>query len=198
MAYRSLIVTTPPAALAVDLTACKQWLRVDHDDDDTLITDLIKSATEAVQYETRRQLISCTRQLALKTWEAVIQLPYSPLASVTSVQYRRESDGQWTTWDAANYEVNTNIKPGQIRLTASLWPELYEDDGEELPEAVRITYVSGYGADYTAVPSDLRIAIYARVSTLYTHRELLSDVAGLKEINGVYAPLTANKRVLRF
>ncbi len=198
MAYRSLIVTVEPAALAVDLTACKAWLRVDHDDDDTIITDLIKAATEAVQYETRIQPINCTRRLGLKEWKQEIQLPFSPLSSVTTVEYRQATDGQWTTWNSSNYEVVTATRPGLVRLNAQTWPDLYEDNGEDLPERIRITYVSGYGSAYSNVPADIRTAIMARVSTMYTHRELLSDVAGLKEINGVYAPLTANKRVLRF
>ncbi len=132
----------------------------------------------------------------VRDFEASFVLPYSPLVSITSVEYRNTS-GDWTTFAAENYEADTKATPGEIRFKTDDFPDLYEDDGELANDRVRITYVSGYGAAYTSVPEDLQMAILTRVSTLYTHRETLTDLQ-LKDISKFFAPLTAAKRVMRY
>lgn len=181
-------LTAGPSAEPVTLAEAKLHARIDIDDDDALVTDLIAAARQWVEENTGRCLIHQTWRLTLDAWPAgqsddwwsgvrvgpisqldaaVARIERSPVVSVTSVTTLEES-GSATTWDAANYYLAREPQ-GYGRLTRRQgvsWPSVVGRDAG----AIQITFVAGYGADPSAVPYPLRHAIKMLVAHWYENR----------------------------
>jgi uncharacterized phiE125 gp8 family phage protein len=167
-----LSLITPPAEEPVTLLEAKGHLRVDHSTDDGLIEIQIAAARQLIEAVTGRALVTQTWRLDLPAFPAEpepIVLPRAPTASLTSVQYL-DTNGTLTTLDAANYLLLADSGPtaGPAQLVPAygvLWPATREQ-----PNAVRITFVAGYGLA-VAVPPPLKAAILLHVGDLYANRE---------------------------
>jgi uncharacterized phiE125 gp8 family phage protein len=167
-----LSLITPPAEEPVTLLEAKGHLRVDHSTDDGLIEIQIAAARQLIEAVTGRALVTQTWRLDLSAFPAEpepIVLPRAPTASLTSVQYL-DTNGTLTTLDAANYLLLADSGPtaGPAQLVPAygvLWPATREQ-----PNAVRITFVAGYGLA-VAVPPPLKAAILLHVGDLYANRE---------------------------
>ncbi len=183
MSEISINLKTAPTLDPVTLAEAKLHLRVDPDlnEDDALITSLIKAATEAAQTYTRRQFVSATYELRFDRFPYQINLLRPPLVSVTSVKYL-DSNGDEQTVDDGDYEVDIHSTVGRIRPKgAASWPTTGDFLG-----AVIVEYVAGYGAP-AALPDDMRSAILLTIGHLYEHRE---DV--LVGVTGTQIPRGAN------
>lgn len=177
-----LLRKVPPAGvvtLPVSLDAAKSHLRVDFSQDDTLIVSLIETARDFVENVLGRSLIN-------QSWEATLErfpysprivLPIAPLQSVTSVAYY-DSDGAAQTLSSGVYEVlKDDVIPGCIELIPMQeWPST-----QERINAVTVTFVAGYGATVTTVPSAARQAMLLLIGHWYKNREA-TDTAVPKDI----------------
>lgn len=167
----ALILITAPTVEPVSLAEARAHLRIDIDDDDTLISGLITAARSHLEGIARPKLAMINQ-----TWDYIADSfptgdtfeirPY-PLQSITSIKYT-DDDGVEATFSAANYQVDTSRQPGRLRLksTAS-WPSvvLREMNG------LAIRFVAGYGATGASVPMPLRQAILLLVGHWYENRE---------------------------
>ena len=177
----SLVETTPPTVEPISLEEAKLWLRVDHTEEDDLITELEKSARRSCEAFTRRSFINTTWTLKLDEFPSAecrtslasissarsdeITLPRSPLSSVTSITYT-DTDGNTQTVSASNYTVDTGSEPGRVvPAFNAFWPLT-----RNVINAVSVLHVSGYGAAETSVPSGLKIAIRVLMADLYEER----------------------------
>lgn len=167
--------TTPPAVDPVTLTAAKNHLRVDVADDDELIAQQIRAATQHVEEHTGRQLITATWRLTLDR-AAVCRVtllqrpPHQAITAVTSIL----ADGSSGTLPPADYYlVPGHDEPGKLVLDAlpNSWPGALREFG-----AVDIDYTAGYGPNPEAVPDPIVSAIKLVIGTLYEHRE--TEVVG--------------------
>ncbi len=161
-------VVVEPIEEPVTLAEAKKHLRVDHDDDDTLIMDRIVTARRSCEIEARRAFVTQTLEMSLEEWpgDEDIDLPWPPLQSVTSIKYI-DIDGVTHTFDAANYVVYTNVEPGEVYLKwNAVWPSAQLQPGP----SIAIRYVAGYGLA-TAVPALYKAAILLLVGHLYENRE---------------------------
>jgi uncharacterized phiE125 gp8 family phage protein len=151
---------TPPASEPVTLAEAKSHLRVDLNDDDTLINALITAARQMAEEYTRRAFIT-------QTWEATflplgvpyrgIRLSRPPVQQIVSITV----DGQ--TLDPTKYE---------------LLDDWIEFDPKPLPQdKIVIRYNAGYGSA-ADVPSPIKQAILQIVGHLYENRES-QDMPGL-------------------
>jgi len=141
--------TIQPVGEPISLTAAKLHLRVDHTDDDVLIGDLIKSARDFVEDFTARRLIVRTEELTIDAFPSnlieSIELPSAPLISVSSVKYY-DIAGVEQTLATSIYTVDAKSEPGQIYIAyGQWWPAT-----QAIPNAVRITYLAGYIATFSA------------------------------------------------
>jgi len=136
------------------------------------------------------------RALVTQTWRMsfelfgsrLIRLPLPPLQSVTSLKYL-DPDGVEQTFAASNYRVITDATPGLIYLNDdSVWPSI-----ARAPDAVRITFVAGYG-EAAAVPSAIRNAVLIMAGTLYEQREELAFGVQPFEIPGTVKSLLSTYR----
>jgi len=164
-------VTTEPAVEPVTSTEAKVHLRVDHTDEDSLITILIQAARETVEQRTNRSLITQSRTIKLDTFPYgnVLYIPYAPLISITSIKYYDTTDTEVTLSNTL-YWVDTNSNIPRVVIKDS-WPATYDR-----PNAVEIIYSAGYGASGANVPKPLKQAMYLIIGHLYENREQVGDV----------------------
>lgn len=188
-AQMDLELTSAPAALLA-LADAKAHLRVEHTDEDTLLTTLIEVATAHIEGRTgylRRALVTQTWKLRLPEFPAcdTIELPFPPLQSVSSVQYY-DTNNTLQTMSSSDYTVNGRTLIGYVKALPTVsWPATYERD-----DAAIITYVAGYGAA-SAVPAPIKHAAYLILSDLYANR---GDDAAQLVIAGATSVMTTSTR----
>lgn len=173
--------TVDATAEPVSTDEAKAHLRVLHSEDDTYIASLVKAARIFCEDHTSRAFIE-------QTWVATfdhicrerIWLPRPNLMAITSVQYR-DTAGTLQTWDAANWEEDTDAYPGMIRFTNE--PEFSTD----YQNPIRITYTAGFGAAASNVPEALKHAIKFIVGHWYEHRQSVVDA---HEVQAMELPMS--------
>lgn len=163
----------------------KQQLRLDDDElsaQEDVLAVYVDAARRECEAYTNLQLITSTYVLRLDSWyESEIyrcedggaprlRLPKGPVSSITSIQYY-DQDNVLQTWNSANYALaqtaGDETQRGEIVLAAGVtFPIVYPK-----ANAIVITFVSGFGAAYTAVPKPLKAGMLLMVSELYERRE---------------------------
>lgn len=174
----SLNIVTAPTTEPVTLTEVKSQLRITGTDEDTYLGTLIVAAREYCERRQRRALITQTWDLFLDGWPAAdyIQIPRPPLVSVTYVKYT-DSAGTVTTWDTANYIVDSNKTPGVVSLAYSKsWPTATLRP----TSPIVVQFVAGYGTA-AAVPQTAKHAMLLIISHWYENREATTELS-LKEL----------------
>ena len=160
-------VTTAPAKEVWTLNEVKNYLKVDTSADDTLITTLLQSAREVAERYLNQALITQTITEKLdRLNNPIIYLSVSPVIAVSSFQYN-DGVNSVQTYNAANYVVDTFLKPGRLALAyGATWPTLYGNIND-----VTIVYTAGYGAAASNVPMQIRQAILMMIADAYDNRE---------------------------
>lgn len=205
MRYRSLVRATEPAAYPVTLTEAKAHLRIDTTDDDTLITNLIATATRwAEDY--------CDRTFCGTQWQMRIDSFYGAIGS--PVQFGLKADGnniEGRQGTVPNLDielprppmiqsgtataVTITYTPSAGASTATLDATTYRVDRQATPGAARplygqtwpshlvdqnsvtVTWWAGYSADGTSVPAPVKSAILMLVSHLWSNRDAAAEKA---------------------
>lgn len=182
----TLRLITPPAALTVSLETAKSFLRVDGTTEDTLITSLLKAASEQGEAWARRAFITQTLEQIFDEWPAdgYYTLWRPPLQSVTSIKYT-DSDGVEHTLDAADYTVDADSQPGRVWIASEPSAELIESGG------IVVRFVAGYGNADTAVPERIKHALLQLVAFLYENR-------GVGDVPGFIRSMFTRERVVWF
>lgn len=141
------------ALLSVD--SLKAARRVKHSQEDTLYSDAIVESFDYFDAKgwLNRAILTQTWKVYPEKWDTVIELPFPPLQSVTSITYT-DTDGATQTLATSVYGVSTNGLFGTVYLKdGQSWPDLHAD-----PDPICITFVCGYGAA-ASVPAGIRKAI---------------------------------------
>jgi len=165
----------------------KDYLYITSDDDDALIALLARVAREYGQARQWRQIIPATYILYLDKFpNGVIELPYPPAISVTSVKYYN-TDNTLTTF--SNYETDVNSEPARIRpVSGESWPEVYDK-----LNAVEITYSAGYDNSdkMRSLPDSTRQAMMLMIKHWYDNRDPVVVSEG-RAVDTKEVPLSAN------
>lgn len=142
-------------------------------DDQMLLSGYIRAARLLIEKRIPggRSLVNQTRNLYLDcfpTGGEPIMLPAPPLQSVTSIGYMDEN-GSTQTYASTEYQVHapTNKQGFLQPMPGGVYPGTYSDR----PDAVRITYVAGYGSTGSDVPESLRTALKQLVAHWFKNRE---------------------------
>lgn len=168
------ICVSPPAVEPVSLAEVKAQMRVDGDDEDALITDLISVARERLEQETRRAFIK-QRWTAYITgnfsssWGPV-ELPRPRIISDEDnpflLQYR-DDEGAWHA--DVSMALYAQREPA---LLYSLADQAGIGTANGPQDALwRATYWTGYGETPESVPAPIRRAIMLLVAHLFDRRE---------------------------
>lgn len=149
----------------------QSYLRIDEIDDRGLVESLIQAARIRAEVFTNRAFITQTWTLKaddfgdLITFDDIIEIPKPPLISVV-VQFIDVNE-VLQTFSSAKYVVDIDSELGRIKPIASeTWPNTFDT-----LNAVTITFVAGYGAAASDVPSDLIHAIRFLIGHWYENRE---------------------------
>lgn len=155
----------PPASEPLSLTDAKNYLRVQHDADDALITSMISAARMQVERRTRRALITQTWRIVLDRWPSSgsVASPVSPLREVVTARVRDET-GEPQELDTDIFIPNTASSPGLIAFDAGrvIHP------GQDVA-GIEIDIEAGYGAA-SDVPAPLVQAIRLLLARAYEYR----------------------------
>lgn len=173
----ALVVVTPPPLPAVTLAEAKAHLRVDHTDEDALITALVGAATGYAERFMGRCLVDTTFDLVLDAFpngRTPLLLPRAPLIEVSGIF--QLSDGSPAEIELTDYVVDTASQPGRILAPTGGWPTGATE------ASIRIRFRAGYvrvdaGSPPVAtgeVPRDIWAALQLYIGTLYLQRESLT------------------------
>jgi uncharacterized phiE125 gp8 family phage protein len=161
--------TVAPAEPLLTLAEVKAHLRVDHDDEDNLISSLIAAATDHLDGRAGVLGRALVTQTWVQEWSGFpacrrIRLPLPDVQSVTITYI--DDDGAEQTFAASGYHVTHDSRSGLVILDDDAsWPST-----TDRPDAVTITMVAGFG-DPDAVPRAIRTAATILVSTWYRNRD---------------------------
>lgn len=195
-----LSVVTGPTFDPLTLAEVKDHLRVDESEEDGLIAGYILAARRFAEGDTRRVFATQTLDYTLDwNWSVVsldgwcsqqIDLPVSPVQSVTSVKYI-DAGGSLQTLSPTQYvtRIDTTIATVTpiygVTWPATLW----------VPAAVTVRFVAGW--DFKDFPDDLRVAMLMLVAHWYEHRETVNVGNIVNELPFATEALLSGYRVLR-
>lgn len=173
---RRVKITTAPATEPVSQSEAKLHCRIDHSAEDALITRLIEVARIQCENISGRAFITRTYTAMLDRWPGwCFELPYPPLAGITSIKYYDDAGSPAATFASSNYYVDTNSEPGRVALlNGADWPSTTLRD----INGVEIIYTAGYG-NADAVPDQYKQAMLLLIGHLYENREAVSVQQGI-------------------
>jgi len=155
-------IVTPAALAPISLHEAKAHLRVEHDDENALITGLIKAATARAEEYTRRALVTQTQLLTLDRFPdagQAIVLPRGPVSSVSAIAYVDENQESQAFTD---FVLDASkLLPRVMLAYGHAWPGTLSRSA-----VVTVDYVAGYGTP-ADVPDAIKLAINIMVATWY-------------------------------
>lgn len=180
------VLVMPPAELPVSLEEMKAHLNIDFSDKDATIRSQIAAATaylDAYNGILGQALISQTWKQSYGAFpsgsfchdhngltQGVLRLPLHPIISITSIK-STDTSGVEQTLDPAQYQLLEDVlgffvAPASSGFTG--WPST-----QWQPDAVRATFVAGYGAA-AAVPETIKQIIRMLVANWFENREAVA------------------------
>ena len=164
----SLTLVTAPTSEPVTLQAAKDHLRLDIDDDDSLILSLITAARQWIEGQTKRSLISQVWDQKIDgnwPWKhggPRIELQKNPVISVSSITYVSGASPNPTLGTDQYTAVTRNYGSYIVPAYGVTWPTV-----RCVPDAITVRFTAGY----STVPEPLKHAILMLVAHWYERRE---------------------------
>ncbi len=172
---RLLTRVTPPASEPLTLSITKSYLRIDHDDEDQFIGDLMVSARMLAENWLRRSLITQSWKLGYDECAPQhISLPMGPVNSVFNVMLiNRDNSSQLIS--AENYSLNAA-------------KNILTFDTQVRGFHIEINYSTGYGSTASDIPAPLRQGMLCHVASLYENRGDAGDNGLPEQSVSLYLP----------
>lgn len=163
----NLMLQTPPTLLAVSVADAKLHLHVDEGDEDTLIAQLVVSATTDAENLMQRAVMPQQWVLTLDAFEDEISLSRPKVIDVESIKYIDSATGALTTLASTEYQVAkaSEYTARVVPAYGKAWPA-----ARQQLEAVQIAFSCGY-PDAARVPAPITQWIKMRLGALYAQRE---------------------------
>ncbi len=160
-------LVTGPVSEPVDLADAKLHLRVDGIDEDVLIEGYISAARLSIEAYAGLALLDQSWDLVLDSWPGpVVDFNMGPITSILSVSV----DGKALSPDTYNLAPGLNAR--LVRTEGAAWPR-----PKSLAAGIAVRFASGFGANGSDVPRDLRHALLMTVAHWYENRELAPDTS---------------------
>lgn len=162
----ALKIITPPAIEPITLDEAKHHLRIIDNDDDIIMTSMIKQAREFCEDFQNKKYITQTLELVLDNFPNTDSISFgncSPIQNVESIKYY-DTAGQEYIFDSSNYIVDKDSFVNRVILGyCKLWPLIPLQPAN----AVRIHFTAGYGDTAEAVPETVKWAMILHMRLLY-------------------------------
>lgn len=170
-----VLVTPPEVPLWTAEEAIARLHLNSTDDDLDLIDHYIEAATahlDGYSGVLGRALINQTWRIDACSWGSpFIRLPLAPVQIEGLTVKYFDGDNVEQTLAADQYEFFADaIGPRLSRAASVSWPSLYSR-----ADAVRVTFVAGYGATAENVPAPIRQAVLMLAAHWYANREAVAD-----------------------
>ncbi|MDJ0806446.1 MAG: phage head-tail connector protein [Gammaproteobacteria bacterium] len=149
-----------PILEPVTLTEVKDHLRITGTDNDTALNLFISAIREKVETFLGKTLFTSTWQLKLDGFTSEVNLPMSPVASISSIAYT-DTDGNPQTFTDYQFDRSGRLKPSY----GNDWPSTRDQF-----DAVTITYVCGEAA-VADIRDDIKLAILLWIGACDVNRE---------------------------
>lgn len=161
-----IVTRTVAGDCALSLDDAKAHLRVDHDEEDALITSLAQAAHNVVSEAIGRVLTEETWTVALSGASGDLVLPVRPVKSVDAIAYFDADDAPQTATVSDFYLFQHPDRPSMRPKDGKAWPTVRLRD-----DAMTITLTAGMDA----VPDELINAMKLLVGHWYQNREAASE-----------------------
>jgi len=163
-----LELATAPSVDPITIAEAKTHMRVEHSDDDVLIGELINVAVNYVDATG-----SLGKAMITQTWceyygphLSTIRLSLGPVQSVSSIQYYDANNNLQTDTLSNYYVIGTKGYMTIYPKSGYTWPTVFNRE-----DAIKITYVIGFGDTAASVPSTVKHALKMLVAHYYENRE---------------------------
>lgn len=164
------VLLLAPAEHPVTLMEAKAHLRVEHSEEDLLITNLISAATSHLDGWTG----TLGRCLVTQTWRqdyigfcSKLRLPLHPVASVVSVNYIDSLGANQSLPNTEWQLLADNLGPYVALNAGKAWPVT-----GAAALVASVTYAAG--GSPSAIPSAIKQAILLIIGDWYRHRETVA------------------------
>ncbi len=186
------ILLTAPAAEPLTLAEAKEFLRIEHADDDGLIASLITGARGHVEAATRRALITQVWRHIADAWpeSGCLEVLPAPLRAVLAARVYR-SDGATLALDADAFVADLARAPAVLAFTARALPA-----PGRIKAGIEIDLRVGYGDAATDVPEPLRQAMRLLIAHWYENRSVVARNESIAVLPETIRALIAPYRVL--
>ncbi|HVV78374.1 MAG TPA: head-tail connector protein [Pseudolabrys sp.] len=161
------LLLTGPAGEPISLAEAKAFLRIEHDDDDDVITALISGARIYVEAQTRRALITQSWRLTRDTWPPTGRIAVRP-GPLQSLAAARVYDGGVEPIELDVAGFFPDVAGSELVFAPWVMPAPGRAAGIELDVTV------GFGDAAVDVPEPLRQAIRLLAGHWYENRGLVA------------------------
>ena len=188
---RSSLTDTGASTTAVSVADFKLHARIYHTQDDTPLANTVLAATQVIEHETHRALITRSFVLSLAGFPECgeVILPKSPMVSVTSITYA-DAAGATQTLSSSVYHTYSVNGVGRVVLkTTASWPSTLGTGGMD----VTITFTAGYGSTAGSIPASLVHAVLLQGSHMYEIRTSVNIGSVANEI-----PMTVQRLIAQY
>lgn len=179
----SAVLLTPPVIEPLTLVEAKAFLRVEHAEDDDVITALIAAARVHVEAMTRRALLAQTWRFVLDAWPRDGR--FAPrIGALRELVAARvfEADGSVRDIDGESFVVD----PAANVIAA---PCFAVPVPGRATAGIALDVLCGYGAEAGDVPADLRHAVRLLLAHWYDNRVATADGAAVPAgVSALLAP----------
>jgi uncharacterized phiE125 gp8 family phage protein len=178
-----------PAVEPVSLAEAKNYLRVEHEDDDALIGELILAARVQIEQAARRVLVTQSWRIVKDHWPASgwIVSPVNPVQAVNAARVH-PLEGAAVELDADAFTLNAAAAPAIIAFERGAVKQPGRTVG-----GIEIDVTAGYGDAADDVPAPLRQAIRFLIARNYEQRDRVEK----DELPDAVAALIAAYRVAK-
>lgn len=164
MPHTKTTIVTAPTVEPVSLEEMRLWLRIDGNDQDTMLSELIRAARTHLEQVTWRAFCTQTWDVYWDSFDSELILPKPPIQSVTITYY--DTGGTLRTLADTVYELGSRNEIGLVREKyQQTWPAVRGHRDQ-----VIVRMICGYGVA-SDVPYPLRTAIKFLAAHWYVNPE---------------------------
>jgi uncharacterized phiE125 gp8 family phage protein len=185
------ILLIPPAVEPILLVQAKNWLRIDHADEDELVAALIASARLVVESASGRMLISQTWRIVMDVWpEGDIVIPLAPVRQVVALRTLTAA-GVSVVIAPSSYVASAAGGLGRIRFLTK------PPEPERTISGIEIDVELGFSSNSQGVPETLKTAMRLLIARWYEQRGDVESDGAFERMPPAVAALIAPYRRMR-